>query len=209
MNQWIRTKAQFDAIIDFDKVVQDSNNSDLMYPPSTAAMGFIPATQLQKWEVVRLDLFKSNGRRRPATKFSRSRNIADVFTPVPSPRWVFSLSDKRKFIFVRAMAIVELFRVMKRRTIFCRPSRLDPEAVVFLGKLEPNPIQSVRVAISRKLEVVKAAIMIQEELGSLSLKCLRHALWRFQACLSMTTRIDRDRQKVLCRLAWTGSVDGG
>ena len=54
---------------------------------------------------------------------------------------------------------------------------------MFLGKLEPNPIQSLCGLRSQgKLEVVKAAIIrSEEELGSMSLKCLRHALWRFQS----------------------------
>ena len=60
VNQWIRTKAAFDAVIDFDKVVRDPENPDLMYPPFNCGDGIHP-TPLGYYEMgqsVRLDLFK-------------------------------------------------------------------------------------------------------------------------------------------------------
>src|SRR5262249_4697409 len=33
VNQWIRTKAPFDAVIDFDKVVQSPKDPNLLNPP--------------------------------------------------------------------------------------------------------------------------------------------------------------------------------
>ena len=32
VNQWIRTRAPFDAVIDFDKVVRDPSNADVLFP---------------------------------------------------------------------------------------------------------------------------------------------------------------------------------
>jgi lysophospholipase L1-like esterase len=59
VNQWIRTKAPFDAIIDFDKVVQDSNNSDLIYSAFNCGDGIHPSPRgyYEMGKSVRLDLF--------------------------------------------------------------------------------------------------------------------------------------------------------
>ena len=43
MNQWIRTKAPFDSIIDFDQVVRDPANPDLMRPPFNCGDGIHPS----------------------------------------------------------------------------------------------------------------------------------------------------------------------
>ena len=43
VNQWIRAKAGFDAVIDFDKVVRDPANPDLMYPPFNCGDGIHPS----------------------------------------------------------------------------------------------------------------------------------------------------------------------
>jgi hypothetical protein len=33
VNQWIRTEARFDGVIDFDRVVRDPSNPDLIHAP--------------------------------------------------------------------------------------------------------------------------------------------------------------------------------
>jgi lysophospholipase L1-like esterase len=60
VNQWIRTKAPFDAVIDFDKVVQDSKNADLLSPPFNCGDGIHPSPRgyYEMGRSVRLDVFK-------------------------------------------------------------------------------------------------------------------------------------------------------
>jgi lysophospholipase L1-like esterase len=43
VNQWIRTKASFDAVIDFDKVVRDPANPDLIHAPFNCGDGIHPS----------------------------------------------------------------------------------------------------------------------------------------------------------------------
>jgi lysophospholipase L1-like esterase len=43
VNQWIRAKAPFDGVIDFDKVVRDPSNPDLMQPPFNCGDGIHPS----------------------------------------------------------------------------------------------------------------------------------------------------------------------
>jgi lysophospholipase L1-like esterase len=43
VNQWIRTKAPFDAVIDFDRVVRDPANSDLLRPAFNCGDGIHPS----------------------------------------------------------------------------------------------------------------------------------------------------------------------
>jgi lysophospholipase L1-like esterase len=61
VNQWIRTRATFDSVIDFDKVVRDPANADLIYPPFNCGDGIHPSPlgYLEMGRSVRLDLFKS------------------------------------------------------------------------------------------------------------------------------------------------------
>jgi lysophospholipase L1-like esterase len=42
VNRWIRARSAFDAVIDFDKVVQDPANADLMLPPFNCGDGIHP-----------------------------------------------------------------------------------------------------------------------------------------------------------------------
>ena len=60
VNQWIRTKAPFDAVIDFDRVVRDPVNADLMYPPFNCGDGIHPSPRgyYEMGRSVRLDLFQ-------------------------------------------------------------------------------------------------------------------------------------------------------
>ena len=60
VNQWIRTKAPFDAVIDFDRVVQDPKNADLIYPPFNCGDGIHPSPRgyYEMGRSVRLDLFQ-------------------------------------------------------------------------------------------------------------------------------------------------------
>ena len=60
VNQWMRTKAPFDAGIDFDKVVQDPANPDLILPPFNCGDGIHPSPRgyYEMGQKVRLDLFK-------------------------------------------------------------------------------------------------------------------------------------------------------
>jgi lysophospholipase L1-like esterase len=44
VNQWIRTKAPFDGVIDFDKVIRDPANPDLMTLPFNCGDGIHPTT---------------------------------------------------------------------------------------------------------------------------------------------------------------------
>ena len=43
VNQWIRTKAPFDDVLDFDRVVRDSTDMDLMYPRFNCGDGIHPS----------------------------------------------------------------------------------------------------------------------------------------------------------------------
>jgi lysophospholipase L1-like esterase len=60
INQWIRTKAPFDGVIDFDKVVQDSKNPDLIAPAFNCGDGIHPTPRgyFEMGNSVRLDLLK-------------------------------------------------------------------------------------------------------------------------------------------------------
>ena len=60
VNQWIRTKAPFDAVIDFDKVVQDPGTRDLIYPPFNCGDGIHPSPRgyHEMGRSVRLELFR-------------------------------------------------------------------------------------------------------------------------------------------------------
>lgn len=65
VNQWIRTAAPFDAVLDFDKVVRDPANPDLIYPPFNCGDGIhpSPAGYYQMGKSVDLDLFNEKLRR--------------------------------------------------------------------------------------------------------------------------------------------------
>jgi len=60
VNQWIRTQAPFDAVIDFDKVVRDSKNMDLIYPPFNCGDGIHPSPRgyYEMGKSIRLDVVK-------------------------------------------------------------------------------------------------------------------------------------------------------
>ncbi len=60
VNQWIRTRAPFDGVIDFDKVVQDPEHTDLLYPPFNCGDGIHPSPRgyYEMGNSVRLDLFR-------------------------------------------------------------------------------------------------------------------------------------------------------
>jgi lysophospholipase L1-like esterase len=60
VNQWMRAKAAFDAVIDFDKIVQDSKDRDVIYPPFNCGDGIHPSPRgyYEMGKSVRLDLFK-------------------------------------------------------------------------------------------------------------------------------------------------------
>ena len=60
VNQWIRTTAPFDAVIDFDRVVQDPKDADLIYPPFNCGDGIHPSPRgyYEMGKSVRLDLFR-------------------------------------------------------------------------------------------------------------------------------------------------------
>ncbi len=60
VNQWIRTKAPFDAVIDFDKVVQDPKNADLIDPSFNCGDGIHPSPRgyYEMGRSVGLDLLK-------------------------------------------------------------------------------------------------------------------------------------------------------
>jgi lysophospholipase L1-like esterase len=60
VNQWIRTRAPFDGVIDFDKVVKDPENADLIYPAFNCGDGIHPSPRgyYEMGSSVRLDLFQ-------------------------------------------------------------------------------------------------------------------------------------------------------
>jgi len=60
VNHWMRTRAPFDGVIDFDQVVQDPRNADLMYPPFNCGDGVHPSPRgyYEMGAAVRLDLFR-------------------------------------------------------------------------------------------------------------------------------------------------------
>ena len=60
VNHWMRTRAPFDAVIDFDKAVQDPRNADLIYPPFNCGDGIHPSPRgyYEMGAAVRLDLFR-------------------------------------------------------------------------------------------------------------------------------------------------------
>ena len=59
VNQWMRTKKPFDALIDFDTVVRDPENPDLIYPPFNCGDGIHPSPRgyFEMGKAVPLDLF--------------------------------------------------------------------------------------------------------------------------------------------------------
>ena len=66
VNQWIRTKAPFDDVIDFDKVVRDPTNPDLLQPAFNCGDGIhpSPAGYYAMGRAIDLSLFQTRGRRR-------------------------------------------------------------------------------------------------------------------------------------------------
>jgi lysophospholipase L1-like esterase len=60
VNQWIRTRAPFDSVIDFDKVVRDPAHADLIHPPFNCGDGIHPSPlgYFEMGKSVRLDFFK-------------------------------------------------------------------------------------------------------------------------------------------------------
>ena len=60
VNQWIRTKAPFDGVIDFDNVVQDPKNADLLLPAFNCGDGIHPSPRgyYEMGRSVRLGLFQ-------------------------------------------------------------------------------------------------------------------------------------------------------
>ena len=60
VNQWIRTTAPFDGLIDFDKVVQDPKNADLILPAFNCGDGIHPSPRgyYEMGRSVRLGLFQ-------------------------------------------------------------------------------------------------------------------------------------------------------
>lgn len=68
VNRWIRTSRQFDAVLDFDKVVLDPANPDLISPPFNCGDGIhpSPAGYYQMGKSVDLNLFRSTLRDLPA-----------------------------------------------------------------------------------------------------------------------------------------------
>jgi lysophospholipase L1-like esterase len=60
VNQWIRTKAPFDGVIDFDNVVQDPKNVDLILPAFNCGDGIHPSPRgyYEMGRSVRLGLFQ-------------------------------------------------------------------------------------------------------------------------------------------------------
>jgi lysophospholipase L1-like esterase len=68
VNQWIRTSGAFDKVIDFDAVVRDPANPDLMYPAFNCGDGIHPSPlgYYQMGKSVDLDVFEdSRGAGRP------------------------------------------------------------------------------------------------------------------------------------------------
>jgi lysophospholipase L1-like esterase len=60
VNQWMRSKKPFDALIDFDPVVRDSQNHDLIYPPFNCGDGIHPSPRgyFEMGKAVSLDIFR-------------------------------------------------------------------------------------------------------------------------------------------------------
>jgi lysophospholipase L1-like esterase len=60
VNQWIRTSGRFDAVIDFDKVVRDPAQHDLLYPAFNCGDGIHPSPRgyYEMGKSVDLDLFE-------------------------------------------------------------------------------------------------------------------------------------------------------
>jgi lysophospholipase L1-like esterase len=60
VNQWIRTTAPFDGVIDFDRLVGDPANGDLLYPPFDCGDGIHPSPRgyLEMGRSVQLGLFQ-------------------------------------------------------------------------------------------------------------------------------------------------------
>ena len=60
VNHWMRTRAPFDAVIDFDQTVQDPQNADPIYPPFNCGDGIHPSPRgyYEMGASVRLDLFR-------------------------------------------------------------------------------------------------------------------------------------------------------
>jgi hypothetical protein len=59
VNQWIRTRAPFDGVLDFDSVVRDPANRDLIFPAFNCD-GIHPTSRgyYEMGRSVRLELFK-------------------------------------------------------------------------------------------------------------------------------------------------------
>jgi lysophospholipase L1-like esterase len=66
VNQWIRAKAPFDSVIDFDKIVRDPSNSDLIFPPFNCGDGIhpSPAGYYAMGKSIDLGLFQTGHHRR-------------------------------------------------------------------------------------------------------------------------------------------------
>lgn len=60
VNQWIRARAPFDAVIDFEKVVQDPANAELIRPSFNCGDGIHPSPRgyFEMGRSLRLDLFR-------------------------------------------------------------------------------------------------------------------------------------------------------
>ena len=60
VNQWMRAKKPFDALIDLDAVVRDPDNADLIYPPFNCGDGIHPSPRgyFEMGKAVPLDLFR-------------------------------------------------------------------------------------------------------------------------------------------------------
>jgi lysophospholipase L1-like esterase len=60
VNRWIRTKAPFDAVLDFDGVVRDPGNADLLDPAFNCGDGIHPSPRgyYEMGAAVRLELFR-------------------------------------------------------------------------------------------------------------------------------------------------------
>ena len=66
VNQWVRAKAPFDSVIDFDKIVRDPSNPDLIFPPFNCGDGIhpSPAGHYAMGKSVDLTLFQPGPHRR-------------------------------------------------------------------------------------------------------------------------------------------------
>jgi lysophospholipase L1-like esterase len=65
LNAWIRTKGPFDGVIDFDAVMKDPANADLLYPPLDCdGIHPNPLGYYAMGHALRLDLFTRGGSRR-------------------------------------------------------------------------------------------------------------------------------------------------